>query len=96
MELPEDQRANIAEAMQAVRARGLKDGGARKLRKRIWEVRVEQEDVIHRVTFASVGEKSRVLLSLDAFTKKSRKTPPAKIELAEQRLADWEARGEST
>jgi hypothetical protein len=33
----------------------------------------------------------QVLLSLEAFSKKTRKTPPPKIELAERRLADLEA-----
>ncbi len=35
---------------------------------------------------------SQVLLSLDGFSKKTRKTPPANIRLAERRLADWRRR----
>lgn len=34
-----------------------------------------------------------VLLSLDGFSKKTQKTPPEKIRLAERRLADWRRRG---
>ncbi|MGH2970481.1 MAG: type II toxin-antitoxin system RelE/ParE family toxin [Solirubrobacteraceae bacterium] len=45
--------------------------------------------------FASVGQRRRILLSLDGFAKKTRKTPPATIDLAETRLKDWEARGEA-
>jgi phage-related protein len=34
-----------------------------------------------------------VLLALEVFAKKTRKTPPAKLELAERRLRDWRPRG---
>lgn len=95
MSLPDEQRANIVDAMTAIRELGAREGGARKLRGRIWEVRVSQAEVIHRVTFASVGRRGRVLLSLDAFVKKTRRTPPASIDLAEARLSDWERRGAS-
>lgn len=93
MSLSDDDRAAIAEAMVEIRNKGARGGGARHLRGRIWEVRVNQGEVIYRVTFASVGSRGRILLSLDGFVKKTRKTPSAKIELAEQRLKDWEARG---
>jgi phage-related protein len=93
MRLPDDHRAAIAEAMREIRDTGARDGGARHLRGRIWEVRVDQGEVIYRVTFASIGQRGRILLSLDGFVKKTRKTPAAKIELAERRLKDWEARG---
>lgn len=91
----EQERANIAEHMRVIKEKGAREGGARKLRGRIWEVRVDQHEVIHRVTFASVGERGRILLALDAFTKKTTKTPPAKIDLAQDRLKDWEERGEA-
>jgi phage-related protein len=93
MSLPDEQRAAIADAMALVREKGERAGGARKLRNRIWEVRVDQGDVVHRVTFASLGDRGRILLALDGFAKKTRKTPPARIDLAEQRLKAWEARG---
>jgi len=35
----------------------------------------------------------RVLLSLEAFKKKTRRTPKDKIALAKRRLRDWERRG---
>lgn len=45
---------------------------------------------------ASAGEaiRSQVLLSLEAFKKKTQKTPPQAIELAKRRLRDWEMRGD--
>ncbi|MBA3371081.1 MAG: type II toxin-antitoxin system RelE/ParE family toxin [Thermoleophilaceae bacterium] len=93
MGVPDDQRAAILDAMALVREKGQREGGARKLRGRIWEVRVDQGEVIHRITFASVSGRGRILLSLDGFEKKTQKTPAAKIDLATKRLKDWEDRG---
>lgn len=93
MSLTDDQRAAVLDAMTLVREKGKREGGARKLRGRIWEVRVDQGEVIHRITFASVTNRGRILLSLDGFEKKTKKTPPAKIDLAAKRLKDWEDRG---
>jgi phage-related protein len=70
--------------------KGERGGGARHLRQRIWEVLVDQGELTYRVLFASVGERGRILLSLEGFAKKTRKTPPATIDLAETRLKDWE------
>lgn len=66
---------------------------ARHLRGEIWEVRVDCGDVIIRVLFAQEGKYSQVLLALEAFKKKTKKTPPKTIKLAESRLADWRRRG---
>jgi phage-related protein len=33
------------------------------------------------------------LLAVEAFSKKTQKTPAAKVALAEQRLRDWRSRG---
>ncbi len=66
---------------------------ARHLRSEIYEVRVSGENRIYRVLFATEGRYSQVLLALEAFDKKTQKTPPAKIELAQERLADWRKRG---
>lgn len=94
MGLDDSQRAAITDAMRGIREKGQRDGGARKLRGRIWEVRVDQGEIIYRLTFASVSSRGRILLALDGFEKKTQKTPPAKIDLAIDRLKDWEARGE--
>jgi phage-related protein len=93
MALPRLHRAAIREAMADVRRRGRWAPDARKLRGRIWEVRVDQSEVTYRILYASVGRRGRILLSLDAFAKKTQKTPPARIRLAEARLREWELRG---
>lgn len=66
---------------------------ARHLDGEIWEVRADGLNAIYRVLFASVGSKGRILLSLEAFSKKSQKTPAAKIAVAKRRLRDWNSRG---
>lgn len=91
MALDTDDRATVVAAMKDVQLRGL--AAARHLHEDIYEVRASGRDNIYRVLFATEGRFSQVLLSLEAFTKKSQKTPPAKIRLAERRLADWRARG---
>ncbi len=65
----------------------------RHLRGDIYEVRASGRDAIYRVLFSSEGRYGQVLLSLEAFSKKTQKTPPAKIKLAEKRLRDWRKRG---
>lgn len=86
----EDQ-AEIAAAMRDVRTDGLEV--ARHVRGEIYEVRASGEQEEFRILFATEGTRSQVLLSLEAFSKKTRKTPPPKITLADRRLADWRKRG---
>ncbi len=78
--------------MEEVRDRGLR--AARHLDGDIWEVRVAGDRVIYRILFAQEGVRGQVLLALEGFNKKSQKTPPEIIKLAEGRLADWRRRGE--
>lgn len=85
-----DERAAIAAALRDVRLEGAQL--ARHLRGDIYEVRVDAGDVIFRVLFSQEGRYSQVLLGLEVFSKKTQKTPPPKIELAERRLADWRSR----
>ena len=66
---------------------------ARHLRGDIWEVRVEAENAAFRVLFSTEGRAQQVLLTLEAFSKRTQKTPARTIRLAEQRLADWRRRG---
>jgi phage-related protein len=84
-------KAEVLAAMREVRRDGLR--AARHLRKEIYEVRADGERVIYRVLFACEGQQDRILLSLVAFNKKTQRTPPAQISLAERRLRDWRARG---
>lgn len=77
--------------MAAVRDEGLR--AARHLKGDIHEVRADGDRQTFRILFATEGKAGQVLLSLDGFSKKTQKTPPEKIRLAERRLADWRRRG---
>ena len=83
-------KAEVLAAMQEVRRDGLR--AARHLNADIYEVRANGEHVIYRVLFATEGQHDHVLLSLVAFNKKTQRTPPEQIRLAQRRLRDWRAR----
>jgi phage-related protein len=89
--LRDEEAAEVVAAMQEVREEGLV--AARKLRGDIWEVRADGNRVIHRVLFSQEGRRGLVLLALAGFTKKTPRTPPDLIALAEKRLTDWRSRG---
>jgi phage-related protein len=89
--LTDEDAAAVLAAMRDVREKG--NSAGRHLRGEIWEVRADGDKVIYRVLYASVGSKSRILLGLDGFKKKTQKTPQTKIALAERRLKDWLDRG---
>lgn len=84
--------AAVAAAMKDVRENGRV--AARHLRGDIYEVRADSDRQSFRILFAEEGEHGQVLLSLSGFSKKTQKTPPDEIELAERRLRDWRARGD--
>jgi len=84
--------AAIAVAMGRVQRRGVQ--AARHLRGEIFEVRVAGDRKQFRILFATEGGYNQVLLALESFTKKTQKTPSDKIEVAEERLAEWRRRGE--
>ena len=89
-ELSDVDAAAVVAAMREVQELGLP--AARHVRGDIYEVRAEGDRQIFRVLFAMEGRRSRILLSLEGFSKKTRRTPPEKIRLAEWRLADWRRR----
>ena len=89
-ELSDADKAEILAAMKEVRREGAR--AARHLRGDLYEVRADGERVIYRVLFATEGEQNQVLLSLVAFNKKTQRTPPEQIRLAERRLRDWRSR----
>jgi hypothetical protein len=68
---------------------------ARHLRGDIYEVRVDGENLAFRVLFASEGRFKQVLLALEGLAKKTQRTPPQAIRLAERRLSDWRSRGKA-
>ena len=87
--LTDEQAASVVAAMRDVACSGL--AAARHLRGEIYEVRAEAEGQTFRLLFAQ--ETKFILLALSGFQKKTAKTPPAEIALAEVRLADWRRRG---
>jgi phage-related protein len=91
-ELTDEDAASVAAAMKEVREEGLR--AARHLKGDIWEVRADGDGVIYRLLFAPQGSYGQILLALEGFSKKTQKTPPAKIQLAQRRLRDWNRRGE--
>lgn len=90
MALPVDARAEVAAAMKDARDNGMV--AARHVRGEIYEVRASHNKVEYRVLFANEGKRGRILLSLEAFNKTTRATPPDRIEVAESRLRDWRER----
>jgi phage-related protein len=90
--LDDSDLASVAAAMREVRQEGLR--AARHLEGEIYEVRADGKGVIFRVLFAPQGKRKQVLLSLEAFKKKTQRTPPGSIALARRRLRDWEKRGQ--
>jgi len=88
--LSDTDKADVLAAMREVRREGLR--AARHLRDDIYEVRADGERVIYRVLFAPEGQRDQILLALVAFKKKTQRTPPEQIKLAERRLRDWRAR----
>ncbi|MEW6778035.1 MAG: type II toxin-antitoxin system RelE/ParE family toxin, partial [Bdellovibrionota bacterium] len=83
--------AEIYGALKDVAEEGLR--AARHLRGDIYEVRVDGENQAFRILFAPEGRFGQIFLALHAFSKKTQKTPPRFIDLAEQRLSDWRQRG---
>jgi phage-related protein len=89
--LSDTDAAAVVAAMRDVRETGL--AAARHLRGEIYEVRADGDRQTYRILFAPEGRRSQVFLALEGFSKKTQKTPPEKIRLAERRLADWRRRG---
>src|SRR5437773_1070693 len=90
-QLNEDDAAEVLAAMKDVEKNGLEV--AKHLEDEIHEVKAEGNRQTFRILFAPQGNHDQVLLSLEAFSKKTRKTPRDKIALAKRRLRDWRARG---
>lgn len=87
----EEDRQVISAVMKNIQRNGLVR--ARHLQGDIYEVRANASTQSFRILFAAEGRYQHILLSLEAFSKKTQKTQPEKIRLAEQRLADWRRRG---
>jgi phage-related protein len=83
--------AAIVAALREVEQSGL--ATAKHLRGEIYEVIADGDRQTFRILFAPEGRHKQVLLALDGFSKKTQKTPPERLRLAERRLADWRMRG---
>jgi phage-related protein len=77
--------------MKEVALEGL--AAARHLRGEVYEVRADGDRVTYRILFSTEGSRGQVLLALEALGKKTQRTPPDAIALAERRLRDWRSRG---
>lgn len=89
--LSDEEAADIVAGMKDVAAHGLI--AARHLHNEIYEVRADSRTRSFRLLFAREGKYGQVLLSLSIFEKRTQKTPPREIQLAERRLDDWRTRG---
>jgi phage-related protein len=83
--------AAIVAALREVEQSGL--ATAKHLRGEIYEVIADGDRQTFRILFAPEGRHKQVLLALDGFSKKTQKTLPDRLRLAERRLADWRMRG---
>lgn len=90
-DLTDEEVAEIVAGMKDVVANGLP--AARHLRGDVYEVRADSSTRSFRLLFATGGRYSQVLLSLSVFEKRTQKTPPAEISVAEARPKDWRTRG---
>jgi phage-related protein len=89
-DLDDRDRDAVRAAMRTVRDGGLRV--ARHLHGDLYEVRAGRAGRAWRVAFATEGGRGQVLLAVTAFEKKTPRTPPGEVALAEQRLRDWRGR----
>lgn len=82
--------AAVIAAMKEVQVDGLV--AARHVRGEIYEVRADGDRQAFRILFAAEGRAQQVLLVLEGISKKTQRTPPEAIRLAERRLSDWRRR----
>lgn len=61
----------------------------------IYEIRVRVGNNPFRLLFALLGNASEVVFTVRAFYKNQRKTPPAELTVAKNRLRDWLERGDT-
>ena len=90
-DLTDEEAASVVAGMKEIAERGL--AAAKHLRGDIYEVRADASTRSFRVLFSTEGRYSQVLLSLSAFEKRTQKTPPRELDLAEGRLRDWRTSG---
>lgn len=55
-------------------------------------MRADGDRQAFRILFAAEGQVQQVLLALEGISKKTQRTPPEVVRLAERRLSDWRRR----
>lgn len=88
-DLSEEEAAIVETTLDRVECGDHLPGDIKHLRGSIWEVRISGDRRIFRLLYAELGRGNPIFLGLVFIGKKSRKTPPAKIDLAEKRLASY-------
>jgi phage-related protein len=88
--LSDTDAASVVEEMRTVAHRDMRQ--ARHLRGDIYEVRADGDSQTFRILFALEGHRGQILLALEGISKKTARTPPHILALAERRLADWRSR----
>lgn len=89
--ISDEDAAKIVGAMHEVRREGR--AHVNHLQGDIWQIEIDGHRVTYRILFAEQGRSGQILLALDAINKKWQKAKRDDIALAEERLADWKARG---
>lgn len=78
----------LADRIEAVGLERIREPHVRHLRGKLWEMRFGGRDGIGRAVY--VTARGRRVVVVHAFVKKTRKTPKAALELAEQRVREIE------
>ena len=88
-ELNESQKAKFIKIVELIEKHGLENVGkphVAPLEKKLWEIRVKGKDGIARALY--VTAKSKRVVVVRAFVKKTQKTPKKEIELALKRAKE--------
>lgn len=91
VELPNDIQADFYRLVELIHAVGLENIGrkrSRHLRGKLWELRLNGREGIGRTLYVTAS--GRRVVILHALVKKSQKTPPSALAIAEKRLKEVE------
>jgi len=87
--LPGDVKEDMAAVLTLLKERGtdLLLPHAKPVDKKIWELRINSKNMIHRILY--FAHKNRTMVLLHGFTKKTQKLPHKEIELVYKRMGDY-------
>jgi phage-related protein len=93
--LTEDEQSRVRAKMHIIKTQGLSKAIRMAAEKSdLYEIHADASNRALRLIFAPEGKRGHVLLGLNAFEKRSQKTPRSAIDTALARLADWRERHE--